>query len=336
MRLAGDRAMNVPRRYFLQFAVAAGLAPLPGIARAQSYPSRPITIIVPFAAGGPLDISGRILAAKMQQILGQPVIIENVGGGAGSIGLARVARADPDGYTLGLGIWTTHVVNAALYDLSYDVQKDFAPVALYSDGPLILVGRKTLPANDLKELIGWLKANPDKATAGTAGVGSPQHVFGTLFENVTGTHFQFAHYRGGGQATQDLVGGQIDIVFSDAITALPQIKAGTIKAFAIMAKSRMAQAPDIPTADEAGVPGLYSSVWNALWAPKGTPQPIIDKLNAAVVAALADPEVRQHLLDIGRTLFPPDQLTPKALADLQKSEIEKWWPIIKAAGMKGE
>ena len=326
--------MKLPRRYFLQYA--AVLASLPKIARAQTYPSRPITIIVPFAAGGPLDISGRVLAAHMQQTLGQPIIVENVGGAAGSIGLARLARAEPDGYTLGLGIWTTHVVNAALYDLSYDVQKDFAPVALYTDGPLILVSRKTLPANNLKELIGWLKANPDKATAGTAGVGSPQHVFGVLFENVTGTHFQFAHYRGGGQATQDLVGGQIDIVFSDAITALPQIKAGNIKAYAVMAKNRMAVAPDVPTADEAGVPGLYSSVWNALWAPKDTPQPIIDTLNAAVVDALADPDVRKHLTDLGRVFFRRDELTPEALAALQKSEIEKWWPIIKAAGMKGE
>jgi tripartite-type tricarboxylate transporter receptor subunit TctC len=328
--------MKIPRRRFLHLAGAAALAPLPRIARAQAYPSHPITIIVPFAAGGPLDISGRILAAKMQQTLGQPVIVENVGGAAGSIGLGRVARAEPDGYTLGLGIWSTHVVNGALYDLPYDVQKDFAPVALYTDGPLILVGRKTLPADDLKALIAWLKANPDKATAGTAGVGSPQHVFGVLFQNVTGTRFQFAHYRGGGQATQDLVGGQIDLVFSDLITALPQIRAGSIKAYAVMAKSRMQVVPDIPTADEAGVPGLYSSVWNALWAPKGTPKDIIDKLNAAVVDALADPVVRDRLTDLGRVIFPRDQLTPEALAALQKAEIEKWWPIIKTAGIKGE
>jgi tripartite-type tricarboxylate transporter receptor subunit TctC len=328
--------MRMPRRRFLQFAGAATLAPLSRSARAEEYPSHPITIIVPFAAGGPLDISGRILAAKMQQTLGQPVIVENVGGAAGSIGLGRVARAMPDGYTLGLGIWTTHVVNGALYALPYDVQKDFEPVGLYTDGPLILVARKTLPANNLQELIAWLKANPDKATAGTSGVGSPQHVFGVLFENVTGTRFQFAHYRGGGQATQDLVAGQIDLVFSDVITALPQIRAGNIKAYAVMAKSRMAVTPDVPTVDEAGLPGLYSSVWNALWAPKDTPRDIVLKLNAAVVDAVFDPVVREHLTDIGRVFFSRDQLTPEALGALQKAEIDKWWPIIRAAGMKGE
>lgn len=326
--------MTIRRRQLLQLGGAVLL--LPRMARADAYPSHPITIIVPFAAGGPLDISGRVLAASMQRTLGQTVIVENVGGAAGSIGLARVARAEPDGYTLGLGIWTTHVVNGALYDLSYDVQKDFAPVALYTDGPLILVARKSLPADNLTELIAWLKANPDKATAGTAGVGSPQHVFGVLFENVTDTRFQFAHYRGGGQVTQDLVGGQIDLVFSDAITALPQIRAGTIKAYAVMARSRMDVAPGIPTADEAGVPGLYSSVWNALWAPKDTPRSVIDKLNAAVVDALADPAVRAHLTELGRVFFPREQLTPEALAALQTAEIEKWWPIIRKAGIKGE
>jgi tripartite-type tricarboxylate transporter receptor subunit TctC len=325
--------MTIQRRHFLQLG---GAALLPRLAHAETFPSHPITIIVPFAAGGPLDISGRVLAASMQQSLGQPVIIENVGGAAGRIGLARVAHAEPDGYTLGLGIWTTHVVNAALYTLSYDVQRDFTPVALYTDGPLILVARKTLPADTLPALIAWLKANPDTATAGTAGVGSPQHVFGVLFENVTGTRFAFAHYRGGGQATQDLVGGQIDLVFSDAVTALPQIRAGTIKAYAVMATRRMAVAPEIPTADEAGVPGLYSSVWNALWAPKDTPRPIVDRLNGAVVAALADPAVRTHLTELGRVFFPREQLTPEALAALQQAEIEKWWPIIKAAGIKGE
>jgi tripartite-type tricarboxylate transporter receptor subunit TctC len=328
--------MRIQRRRLLQLAGAAAFAPLSRPAWANEYPSHPITIIVPFAAGGPLDISGRILAGKMQQTLGQPVIVENVGGAAGSIGLGRVARAVPDGYTLGLGIWSTHVVNGALYALPYDVQKDFEPVGLYTDGPLIIVARKTLPANTLQELIAWLKANPDKATAGTAGVGSPQHVFGVLFQNVTGTRFQFAHYRGGGQATQDLVGGQIDISFSDVITALPQIRAGNIKAYAVMAKDRMTVVPDVPTIDEAGLPGLYSSVWNALWAPKGTPRDIIVKLNAAIVAALDDATVRERLTDIGRVFFPRDQLTPEALGALQKAEIDKWWPIVKAAGMKGE
>jgi tripartite-type tricarboxylate transporter receptor subunit TctC len=328
--------LKLSRRHALQFAAATALTPLPRIARAESYPSRPITVIVPFAAGGPLDISGRILTASMQETLGQPVIVENVSGAGGTIGLARVARADPDGYTIGLSIWTTQVINGALYDLSYDLQKDFAPIALYTDGPLVLVARKTIPANNLQEFIAWLKANPDKVTAGTVGIGQPQHVFGVLFEKATGTHFQFTSYRGGGQIMQDLVGGQIDLIFSDVVTALPQIRAGTIKAYAVMAKTRLAVQPDIPTTDEAGVPGLYSSVWNSLWAPKDTPRPIIDKLNAAVVTALDDPKIRAKLTDLGRTFFPRDMLTPEALAKLQQDEIAKWWPIVKAAGMKAE
>ncbi len=332
--------MKFSRRRVLQLAGAAAgagvVGPLPQIARAETYPSRPITVIVPFAAGGPLDIAGRILAGSMQETLGQPVIIENVSGAGGTIGLARVAHAEPDGYTLGLSIWTTQVINGALYNLSYDVQKDFTPIALYTDGPLVLVARKTIPANNLQELIAWIKANGDKVTAGTVGLGQPQHVFGVLFEKATGTHFQYVHYRGGGQVMQDLVGGQIDLIFSDVVTALPQIRAGTIKAFAVMAKNRLAAQPDIPTTDEAGVPGLYSSVWNSLWAPKGTPRPIVDKLNAAVVAALDDAKLRTKVAELGRTFFPREMLTPEALGKLQRDEIDKWWPIVKAAGMKAE
>jgi tripartite-type tricarboxylate transporter receptor subunit TctC len=328
------------RRRVLQLSSAAAGAgvfgPRPDLAYAQTYPSRPITVIVPFSAGGPLDIAGRILAGSMQETLGQPVVIENVSGAGGTIGLARVAHADPDGYTLGLSIWTTQVINGALYNLSYDVQKDFAPIALYTDGPLILVARKTIPADNLQELIAWIKANGDKVTAGTVGIGQPQHVFGVLFEKATGTHFQYVHYRGGGQVMQDLVGGQIDIIFSDVVTALPQIRAGTIKAYAVMAKTRLAAQPDIPTTDEAGVPGLYSSVWNSLWAPKSTPRPIIDRLNAAVVAALDDAKVRARVAELGRTFFPREMLSPEALGKLQQDEIGKWWPIVKAVGMKAE
>jgi tripartite-type tricarboxylate transporter receptor subunit TctC len=327
------------RRRVLQLSGAAGAAAigsLSGSADAQGYPSRSITVIVPFAAGGPLDISGRILAASMQETLGQPVIVENVAGAGGTIGLGRLARADPDGYTLGLSILNTQVINGALYDLPYDLQKDFAPIALYTDGPLLIVGRRTLEANNLRELIAWLKANPDKATSGTTGVGSPQHVAGVLFEQATGTHFQFTHYRGGGQVTQDLVGGQIDFVFSDIVTAVPQIRAGTIKAYAVMAKTRLPLLPDLATTDEAGLPGLYSSTWNSLWAPKATPRPIIDKLNAAVITAVNDPKVRARVADIGRTLFPGDMMTPEALGKLQQAEIDKWWPIVRAAGMKAE
>ena len=227
------------------------------MARADDYPSRPITVIVPFSAGGPLDITGRMIAAKMQQTLGQPIIIENVGGAGGSIGVGRGARAAPDGYTLTMGIWSTHVVNPVLYDLSYDVEKDFEPIAPITDGPLVICARKDFPANDLKELIAWLKANPDKATSSDAGVGSPQHVFSVLFQQVTGTRFQFVHYRGGGQAMQDLVTGHVDLSFSDAISALTQVQGGTIKTYAVMSKNRLPGAPQIPDVDEAGLPGFY-------------------------------------------------------------------------------
>lgn len=255
--------MNLPRRQFLHFAAGAAVLPVASIASAQAYPSRPITIVAPFAAGGPVDARARILAEHMRQTLGQSVIVENVTGAAGSIGVGRVAHSVPDGYTIVVGIWSTHVVNGAIYTLSYDVQSDFEPIALITDSPNVIVGKKTLPANDLKGLIAWLKANPEKATAGTAGVGSPQHVFAILFQNVTGTRFQFAHYRGGAPATQDLVSGQIDLMISDVVTALPQVRASNIKAYAITSKSRMAAAPDIPTVDEVGLPGFYSSVWAA-------------------------------------------------------------------------
>ncbi len=265
--------MRIPRRHFLQLAAAATLLPAPRMARADDYPSRPITVIVPFSAGGPLDITGRMIAAKMQQTLGQPIIIENVGGAGGSIGVGRGARAAPDGYTLTMGIWSTHVVNPVLYDLSYDVEKDFEPIAPITDGPLVICARKDFPANDLKELIAWLKANPDKATSSDAGVGSPQHVFSVLFQQVTGTRFQFVHYRGGGQAMQDLVTGHVDLSFSDAISALTQVQGGTIKTYAVMSKNRLPGAPQIPGVDEAGLPGFYDSVWSGIWAPKGTPKP---------------------------------------------------------------
>jgi tripartite-type tricarboxylate transporter receptor subunit TctC len=223
-----------------------------------------------------------------------------------------------------------------LYNLSYDVEKDFEPIAPITDGPLVICARKDFPANDLKELIAWLKVNPDKATSSDAGVGSPQHVFSVLFQQVTGTRFQFVHYRGGGQAMQDLVTGHVDLSFSDAISALTQVQGGTIKTYAVMSKNRLPGAPQIPSVDEAGLPGFYDSVWSGIWAPKGTPKAIIDKLNGAVVAAVDDPAVRERLTALGRVLFPREQMTPQVLASLQRTEIEKWWPIIKAAGIRGE
>src|SRR3977135_4146623 len=255
--------------------------------RAENYPSRPITMVVPFAAGGPTDTLARILGERMRQSLGQTIIIENTTGAAGSIGVGRVARAEPDGYTVGIGHWSTHVVNGAIYQLPYDVLNDFEPISLVASNPQLIVAKKTLPPNDLKELIAWLKANPDKASEGTAGAGSASHVSGAYFQKATGTSFQFVPYRGTGPAMQDLVAGQIDIMFDQAANSLPQVRNGSVKVYAVTAKSRLSSAPDIPTVDEAGLPSFYIAVWHALWVPKGTPKDIVARLTAAVVDALA-------------------------------------------------
>ena len=322
-----------PLQIAFAFAVALGTV---SIALAQTYPSRPVTMVVPYAAGGPTDVIGRIVAEGMRASLGQPIIIENVGGAQGSIGVGRVARAVADGYTLSIGDWSTHVVNGAIYALQYDTLKDFEPIALLVSNPYLVVARKTMPANDLKGLIAWLKANPGNALVGTAGVGGPPHLGGVLLQNATATRLQFVPYRGGGPYMQDLVAGQIDMVIDNPANALPQVRAGTIKAYAVTAKSRMAAAPDIPTVDEAGLPGLYFSNWKALWAPARTPKDVIAKLNGAAMAALADKTVRARLADLGQEIYPRDQQKPEALAAFQKAEIEKWWPIIKAANIKGE
>jgi tripartite-type tricarboxylate transporter receptor subunit TctC len=330
--------MTLPRRRFLR--LAAGAVAMPAVARiahAQTYPSRPITMVVPFAAGGPTDTIGRIMGERMRASLGQTVIIENVTGAAGSIGVGRVAKAAPDGYTVSIGHWSTHVVNGAIYQLNYDVLNDFEPVSLVvTQAPQLAVVKKTLPVNNVKELIAWLKANPDKASQGTAGAGSASHVSGVYFQKQTGTTFQFVPYRGTGPAMQDLVAGQIDLMFDQASNSLPQVRAGTVKAFAVTAKERLATAPDIPTMDEAGLPGFHISVWHALWLPKGTPKEIVMKLNAAVVEALADKTVRQRLDDLGQGMPTREQQTPEVLYAHHKAEIEKWWPIIKAANIKGE
>ena len=315
----------------LAFTVANFMA-----AQAQPYPSRPITLIVPFPPGGSTDTVARIMAERMRPILGQPVIIENVGGAGGSIAVGRVARAAPDGYTLSIGHWSTHVINGALYQLSFDLLKDLEPVSLLTSYPMLLLTKNAVPAKDVPELIAWLKANQEKVSVGTIGVGSAAHVAAVYFQNLTGLKFQFVPYRGAAPAVQDLIAGQIDVLFDHLANALPQVREGKVKAYAVTANTRSPSAPDIPTVDEAGVAGLYINIWYGLWVPKGTPKEVKAKLNAAVVEALADPKVRQQLTDLGQVIPPRDQQTPEALAAHQKAEIEKWWPIVKAANMKGE
>jgi len=307
-----------------------------GQASALDYPVRPITMVVPFPAGGPADTIARILSEGMRASLGQPVIIDNVGGASGTIGVGRVARATPDGYTLSWGYWGTHVANGAIYALTYDVLKDFEPIGLLTNNVEVIVARKANPANDLRGLIAWLKANPGKASWGTQGAGGPSHVGGLLFKSMTGTDFQFVPYRGMAPAMQDLVAGQIDLLLPPLEAVLPHLRAGTIKAYAVTSKTRLAGAPDILTTDEAGLPGFYFSAWSGLWAPKGTSKDVVNKLNKAIVATFADPSVRQRLAGIGLEAFRREEQTPEALAVFQKAEIEKWWPIIRAAGIKGE
>jgi tripartite-type tricarboxylate transporter receptor subunit TctC len=327
----------ITRRMLLSAIVAASgslSAVLPAVS--QSYPTRPITMIVPFPAGGALDTVARVLSERMRTSLGQPVIIENVSGGAGNVGVARLARAAPDGYTLDIGGWVTHVLNGAIFPLKFDVRTDFEPVCLIATQPMLIIGKKTLPAETLKDLIVWLTANPDKALVGHAGVGTTGHISGLFFQTETGARLQFVPYRGLSLAMQDLLAGHIDLIIDQAVNALPHVRNGAVKAYAITARSRLAALPDIPTVDEAGMPGFYVTSWQAIWAPKGTPREIINTLNAAVADALADPGVRARLADLGQEIFARRQQTPEALGDFHKAEIEKWWPIIKAANIKPE
>lgn len=323
------------RRSVAGLMLAAGLAAA-GSARAQTFPSKQITLVVPFSAGGPTDTLARILAERMSRSLGQSVIVDNTTGAAGTIGVARVVRAAPDGYTIGIGHWSTHVVNPAIYPLTFNILDDLEPLAFIATNPQLLVVRKDFPANDLKELIAYVKANPDKVTAGTAGVGAASHVSGLYFEQKTGTKLRFIPYRGAGPALQDLMAGQIDIMFDQAANSIPQVQAGKIKAFAVTARQRLKTMPDIPTVDEAGLPGLYIAVWHGLWAPKGTPKETTGRLTAAILEALADPQVREKFIALGQEIPEPAQQTPQALRAYHEAEIKLWWPLIKAAGIKIE
>jgi tripartite-type tricarboxylate transporter receptor subunit TctC len=325
--------MQMRKMALASVAVAATLG-ITTSAMAQVYPSRPITIIVPFGAGGSGDTLIRILAERMRASLGQPVIVEDVGGAAGRIGTGRVARAVPDGYTLGQGSAGTHMANGAVYALNYDVLKDFEPVSLLASTPQLIVAKKAMPANDLQELIAWLKANPDKALQGTSGIGGYSHLAGLFFQKQTGTRFGFLPNRG--PAMSDLLAGHVDLMIDQTFNALPQVRNGNIKAYAVASKTRLAEAPDIPTVDEAGLPGFHFSHWYAFFVPKGTPKTIVDTLNAATVEALADLAVRRRLTDLGLEIFPREQQTPEALASYHKADIEKWWPIVKAAGIKAD
>jgi len=303
---------------------------------AQGVPARTTTLVVPFPAGGPTDTIGRIMADGLQTALGQPVVVENVPGATGSIGTGRVARSEADGHTLILGTVATHVFNGAAYELKYDVVKDFEPISLVAFDPQIIAVKKTLPVSDLPQLIKWLKENPDKAVAGTAGVGSTSHVSAVKFQALTGTQFRFVPYRGLGPAMLDLVGGHIDILFDLAANSMPQVRQDTIKALAVTSASRIASAPEIPTVDEAGLRGFYFLNWHAIWAPRGTATAVATKLNSAVKRVLADQRLLKRLAEIGQQIPTLEQQTPKALDKYQKDEIARWWPVIKAANIKGE
>jgi tripartite-type tricarboxylate transporter receptor subunit TctC len=302
---------------------------------AQKYPTRPILMIVPFPPGGLADAVGRPVAEAMQEPLGQNVVIANIGGANGSIGSARAARAAPDGHTILLGIWNTHVAVAKIMKLEYDVVKDFAPIAFMSDSPLLLTVHRSLPVNTYTELVDWLKSNPDKLSSGSAGIGSPPHLLDEVVRKQTNTRFQTVHYRGAGPIMQELMGGQIRMAFLNPATAAPHVRSGVIKALGVTSAQRMQILPDVPTMAEAGFPGgMEFSLWTALFAPNGTPKEIINTLNRAVVASLASPKVRELFANQGVEIAAPEKQTPESLAAIQRAEIKKWWPIIEAAGIK--
>jgi tripartite-type tricarboxylate transporter receptor subunit TctC len=307
-----------------------------GAALAQTYPDKPVKLVVPFAAGGPTDTIARIVGERMSKTLGQQVVIENVTGAGGSIAVNKVARSAPDGYTIGIGHIGTHVIVEAIQPVQFDVLKDLDPVALLCANPQLLIAKLATPAKNLQEYIEYVKANASKVTGGTGGAGTPAHLSAVYFQQKTGANFEIVHYRGAAPATQDVIAGHIDFNFDQAANSIPVYKAGKVKAFAVTAPKRLAAAPDVPTVDEAGLPGFYMSVWHGIWAPHGTPPAVIAKLNGAIVEALADPAVRKRLEDLGQDIMPPDQQSAAALGAWHKAEIDKWWPLIKTAGIRSE
>jgi tripartite-type tricarboxylate transporter receptor subunit TctC len=315
-------------------AALIGTLALAGTALAEKFPSHPITVVVPFSAGGPSDAMMRILGERMKLSLGEAILVENVTGAGGSIGVGRVVHSPPDGYTIGFGHLGTHVANGAIYKLSYDLIGDLEPVVLLPSNPMIIVSKNAVPAKTLGELIAWLKSRPVPATAGTAGAGSGSHIAGLAFENATGIKLQYVPYRGTGPAMNDLVAGQIDIIVDQLSNSINQVRAGTIRGYAVTDTKRSEQGTDIPTTDEAGLAGFHMTLWSGLWVPKGTPKEIVARLNAAAIDALGDGEVRKQLENLGLQMPPADRLTPEALGAWQKAEIERWWPIIKAANVK--
>lgn len=321
-------------KYLIAAAALFSLAVPP--APATEYPLKPITLVVPFAAGGPVDTLARIISVPMAKTLGQPIIVENLPGAAGSIAVGRVAKAAPDGYTLSIGHWATHVINGAIYPLQYDLIKDFEPLGMIATNPMVIVSGPAAPAGSFPELLAWLKANPGKAAMGTAGVGSATHIGGLSFRKETGAEVEFIPYKGSAPALQDLLAGHIALMVDQPSNSLPFIRRGSIKAYAVTAKQRLQSAPDIPTVDEIGYPGLLVSVWYGLWAPKDTSKAVIDRINVALRTALADPAVRKHLADLGQELPTPEQETPAGHGAYHRAEVEKWWPIIRAANIKIE
>jgi len=305
-----------------------------GHALAENFPSHPITVIVPFSAGGPSDAMMRIMAERMKVTLGEPVLIENVTGAGGSLGVGRTVRSPPDGYTIGFGHLGTNVANGVIYKLGYDLVTDLEPEVLLTSNPMIIVSKNAVPAKSLGELLAWLKARPTPATAGTAGAGSGSHIAALYFESVTGIKLQYVPYRGTGPAMTDLVAGQIDLIVDQTSNSISQVRAGTIRAYAVTDTKRVESAPDIPTTDEAGLAGFHMTLWSGLWVPKNTPKDIVAKLNAAAVDALNDQAVRKQLENLGLQMPPKDRLSPEALGTWQKAEIAKWWPMLKAANVK--